>query len=134
MPTLFCKVPNLTQEKLARVQSSQEDTGGDESSGYGSERSANLPHVPPQVQILQQILPQCPHSQVPHVKHPQGAEEQRRLELQILWSGDRAKQDEVHHDPEAHEERAPHHLHHQLGHSDYPARGPDKERWHQKEL
>ena len=76
MSTLFCKVPNLNQKKFARVQSSQEDSGGDESSEDGSERAANFSHVPPQVQILQQILPQRPHSQVSHVEHSQGAEEQ----------------------------------------------------------
>ena len=134
MPTLFCKVPNVDQKKFACVQSSQEDPRGDESSEHGSKWAANFSHVPHEVQILQQILPQCPHSQVPHVSHPQGADEPRGLEVQVLRAGDSTEQDEVNVDPEAHEERPPHLLHLHLGHPDYPARGPDQERWHQKEL
>ena len=110
MPTLFCKVPNLSQKKRACVQSSQEDSGGDESSEHGSGRPTNLPLVPLEVQILQQVLPQCAHPQVPHVSHPQGGEKQRGLELQVLRASDLPQQDEVDDDPEAHEERPPHRL------------------------
>ena len=112
MPTVFCQVRNLNQKKPARVQGSQEDTGGNGSSEHGSEWPTNFSHVPHEVQILQQILPQRPHSQVPHVQHPQGAKQQRGLEVPILWAGDRTKQVNDDDDLEAHEERPPHRLLH----------------------
>ena len=121
MPTLFCEVQNLGEKKRTCVQSAQEDSGGDESSQHGNQWSANLAHVPHEVQLLQQVLPQRAHPQVSHDEHPQGGEKQGGLELQVLWASDPAEQNEVDDDPETHEERPPHRLRQQLRHPDHPA-------------